>query len=123
MDNEEQIQYLANIYHLVRADGQIDRLEEKLIDEIAKGVKAGYFEAIKARDMSEKEDFLIKYPDRWSDRIRCIEDMLLVAYSDKKLHALEKKVLLEYARQLGISQKQFDIIKKETKARLKKTTS
>ena len=118
MERDEQVQYLANIYYVARVDGQVDRLEEKLIDHIAKGIQAGYFETYKGKDESEKEDFSIKYPKRWSDRIRNVEEMLLVAFADEKLHSLEKKILMEYANHLGINQTQFKVIREETKKRL-----
>ncbi|KPK76024.1 MAG: hypothetical protein AMJ79_08640 [Phycisphaerae bacterium SM23_30] len=119
MDNEEKMQYLANIYYLVRADGKVERMEEKLYDYIAKGIEAGYFESLKAKERAQKEGFTIKYPGRWSDRVRCVEDMLLAAYADKRLHELEQKILLQYANEIGIRKDQFKVIMDETKARLK----
>ena len=118
MDYEEKIQYLANIYHLVRADGRVSSVEEKVMAEVAKGIGVGYLETRKGLDRAIEKDFAFKYPARWSERVRNIEDMLLAAYADDKLHPPEKEVLLEYAKNLGINQKQFNIIKKETKERL-----
>ena len=119
MDNEAKIQYLANIYHLVRSDGQVGSREEKVMEAVAEGIGVGYLETRKGLDMSMEKDFAAVYPKRWSDRIRNVEDMLLVAYADHKLNSAEKQVLGEFANKLGISQKQFDVIKEETKERFR----
>ena len=123
MDNEAKIQYLANIYHLVRADGQVKTTEEDVMETVAKGIGVGYLETRKALDLSMEKDFATVNPKRWSDRIRNVEDMLLVAYADHKLSSTEKQVLGEFANKLGISQKQFDMIKEETKGRFREMKS
>ena len=120
MTSDEKIQYLANIYYVMKVDGNVDRVEDKLLDDIAKGIDAGYFEISRAKDMTGKEGFAIRYPSRWSDKIRSMEDMLAAALADEKLHHLEKKLMTDYATNLGIDQKQMNLISKETKARLKK---
>jgi uncharacterized tellurite resistance protein B-like protein len=119
MTSDEKIQYLANIYYVVKVDGEVERVEENMFEEVAKGIDAGYFERSRAKEMMEKEGFAIRYPKRWSDRIRSMEDMLLVAISNEKLHKLEKKIMTDYAKNLDIDQKQMNLITKETKARAK----
>ncbi|MDD5010958.1 MAG: TerB family tellurite resistance protein [Phycisphaerae bacterium] len=119
MNQQEQIQYLANIYNLAAADENFQVEEDYLLQEIAKGIGAGYLETRKALDLSGQKDFTVKLPHRYSERLRCLEDMLFVALSDKKLHVMEKETILTFAKQLGINQEQMDIIRKETKERLK----
>ena len=119
MNDEEQIQYLANIWYVALVDGQAERIEDKMLDVIAKGIKAGYFETIKAKQRGAEEDFTLQYPSRLSDRIRNVEDMLLMAYADKKLESLEKKILIDYANSLDITKEQLAAIQQETKARIK----
>ena len=121
MTQNEQIQYLANIYYLARADENFEVEEDYLLQDIAKGISAGYLETRKALDLSMTSDFKIKFPARLSDRIKNLEDMLLVAYYDKKLHEMEKKIILTYAKHLDITKEQFEIIQNETKKRLKKS--
>ena len=101
MTNEEGIQYLANIYYLLRIDGSIDRAEEKVFEKIGKAVGVGYFDMSKAKDLSAEEGFSIKVPDRFSDRIRCLEDMLVVAYSDKSLHPGRVQSVTQSALEIG----------------------
>lgn len=118
MTSDEKIQYLANVYYIIMVDGSMERVEERMFDRIAKGIDAGYFEQSRAKEMVKKDGFAIRYPSRWSDRIRSMEDLLAAALSDEKLHALEKKLMTDYAKHLGIDQKQMNLITKETKARL-----
>lgn len=119
MTQDEQIQYLANIYYLARCDGRFEVEEDYLLQEIAKGIGAGYLETRKALDKSMADGFEVKIPARFSEKIRNLEDMLLVSYYDNKLEQTEKKIVVSYIKQLGIEQKQLDIIKDETKQRLK----
>jgi uncharacterized tellurite resistance protein B-like protein len=120
MNQAEQIQYLANIYYLARADSNFEVEEDYMLQEIAKDIGAGYLETRKALDMSMSADFKVKIPSRLSERIRTLEDMLLIAYHDKKLDQMEKKVILTFAKEMGIGKKQFDVIREEMKERLKK---
>jgi uncharacterized tellurite resistance protein B-like protein len=122
MTQNEQIQYLANIYYLARADKDFEVEEDYMLQEIAKDIGAGYLETRKALDLSMVDGFKIKFPARLSERIRNLEDMLLVAYYDKKLHEMEKKIILAYTEHLDISKKQFETIQNETKKRLQKST-
>ncbi|MFA6186873.1 MAG: hypothetical protein WC770_06670 [Phycisphaerae bacterium] len=119
MNNDEQIQYLANIYYLARCDGRFEVEEDYLLQEIARGIGAGYLETRKALDKAMADGFEVKFPSRFSDKIRNFEDMLLVAYYDNKLEQMEKKIIVSYTKRLEIEQKQIDIIKEETKQRLK----
>ena len=117
MNDEEKVKYLANIYHLLIADGEVDRLEERVFDEIRRDLRSGYFETTKAKEMAEEEGFQVQMVGRWSDRVANFEDMLFAAYCNGVFEKAEKKTIKEYARQLGIDQKQFDQIKQETKRR------
>ncbi len=89
MTEEEQIQYLANLFHVARADGRVDVSEDSLAEDIAKSIGAGYLETRKALDLSAEKDFSVTFPARFSERIRNLEDMLLLAYCDQDLHDLE----------------------------------
>jgi uncharacterized tellurite resistance protein B-like protein len=122
MTQDQQIQYLANVYYIARADENFEVEEDYLLQDIAKGIGAGYLETRKALDLSIAQDFKIKFPDRLSEQIANLEDMLLVAYYDKKLHHMEKEIIVNYAKHLGISKEQFETIREETKRRLQNRT-
>ena len=118
MTEEEQIQYLANIFHVSRADGRVEVIEDSVAEDMAKGIGCGYLETRKALDLSAEKDFSVTFPARLSERIRNLEDMLLLAYCDQDLHHLERKIIIDFAKQIDITQKQINIIRKEAKDRL-----
>ena len=117
MNEEEKAKYLANIYHLLIADGGVDRLEERVFDEIRRDLRAGYLEIQKAKGLAQQQTYQVELVGRWSNRIANLEDMLFAAYCNGMFDRTEKKVVQQYAQQLGISQAQFDMIKQEAKRR------
>ncbi len=119
MTQQEQIQYLANLYFLASADRNFEAEEDYILQDIAKGIGAGYLETRKALDFSGQKDFQIKLPMRYSEKFRCLEDMLFLAMSDNKLHTMEKEIIVNYSKKLGINQQQLDQIREETIQRLK----
>ena len=122
MTQDQQIQYLANIYYLARADKDFQVEEDYLLQDIAKGIGASYLETRKALDLSMADDFKIKLPAVFSDRIRNLEDMLMVAYYDKTLQEMEKKIITAYAKHLDITKEQFQTVQQEVKKRLQDRT-
>jgi len=120
MTEAEQIQYLANVYFVARSDAKVEGVEDKSIEQMAKDIGAGYFQTRKALDMASEADFKVVFPARLSERIRNMEDMLFVAGRDVKLEEVEKEIIVDFARKIGVNQKQVDIIRRETRARLKK---
>lgn len=121
MTQNEQIQYLANIYYLARADNNFQVEEDYMLQDIAKAIGAGYLETRKALDLAMSSDFKLKVPARLSERIRNLEDMLTVAYYDKKLDEMEKKIISVYVKHLDITKEQFETIQQEVKKRLEKS--
>ncbi len=119
MTQQEQIQYLANLYFLAGADRNFEVEEDYILQDIAKGIGAGYLETRKALDFSGEKDFQVKLPTRYSEKFRCLEDMLFLAMSDNKLDPMEKEIIVNYSKKLGINQQQLDRIREETIQRLK----
>lgn len=117
MKKEEIVKYLANIYAVVASDGEVERVEERLFEDIGRGIRAGYFARKQAMEMVAKESLPTQLDARWSDKIRNLEDMLLAAYCNGVLEPLEKKMIVDYAKHLDISQKQLNAIKDEAKRR------
>lgn len=118
MTEEEQIEYLANLFYVARLDGRVDSNEDALAEEMARGIRAGYLETRKAVDLSATSDYAIGIPNRFSDCVRNLEDMIHMAYLSDGLDADEKKIIIEFARNIGVTQTQLERIRKETKKRL-----
>lgn len=119
MNQQEQIQYLANIYYLAYADNNFEVEEDYLLQDIAKGIGAGYLETRKGLDLSQQKDFQLKMPTRFSEKIRNLEDLLFVAMHDNNLHQIEKKIIVTCAKQVGISQEQLDLVRQEAMEKLR----
>ena len=117
MNDEEKVKYLANIHHVLVADGGVDRLEKNAFDEIRRSIGSGYLDTQKAKELAEQEGFQAKLVGRWSERIANLEDMLFAAFCNGVIELAEKKAIQQYAAQLGINQAQLDLIKQETKRR------
>ncbi len=120
MTEQEQILYLANIFHVARADGRVEVIEDGVAEAMAAGIGAGYLETRKALDLSLEKDFTVCLPGRFSERIRNLEDMLAMAYADADLHSEEKAAVIAFAKQVGVTQEQLRTIQGEVKKRVKK---
>ena len=117
MNKEEKVQYLANIYYVLLADGQVDRVEERVFEEISRDIGAGYFERKDAVERARKPGYQVRPSGRWSQQIRNLEDMLFAAYCNDVMEQAEKEVVRQYAAQLGIDKKQFGLVIQEAKQR------
>jgi len=120
MDRQEKVRYLANICHALIADGGVDQIEQQFLEQISDDIGAGFLDKEEALRLARGPGYQVRPVGRWSQRIRNLEDMLLAAYSNGVLEPTEKKNIKEYARQLGISQEQLDLIRKESEGRCQK---
>ena len=119
MNKQDQVSYLANIYRVVLADGEVGRAEEKVFEGIARDIGAGYFERKQAKELAGQDEYELRQVSRWSDRIRNIEDMLFAASTNNAVDPGEKKLILDAAGSVGINKQQFEVIKSEAKERLR----
>ncbi|HJN09419.1 MAG: TerB family tellurite resistance protein [Pirellulaceae bacterium] len=117
MIRDETVDYLANIYAVVAADGAVERIEERVFESIAREIGAGYFERKQAIEKINTGQWPVRLDLRWSDRIRNLEDMLFVGYCDGTLDPTEKQAIINYANLLSINQQQLGLIKEEAKRR------
>ena len=116
MNKEEKVQYLANVYYVLLADGQVDRIEERAFDDISRDIGAGYFERKDAMERAQQPEYQVRPMGRWSEQIRNLEDMLFAAYCNGVLDQAEKTAVKQYAARLGIDQKQLTHVVGQTKA-------
>ena len=117
MNKEEKVQYLANVYYVVLADGQVDRIEERAFDDVSRDIGAGYFERKDAMERAQEPGYQVRPMGRWSEQIRNLEDMLFAAYCNGVLDQAERAAVKQYAAQLGIEQKQLTHVVQQTKQR------
>ena len=117
MNRDDKIKYLANVYHLIESDGGVERIEDNVFEELSRDIGAGYFEKKEAKNLAKSPGFQLQSLQRWSDRIKNLEDMLFSAFCNGVVDRAEKELIQSYANQMDISQQQFNVVKDETRRR------
>lgn len=112
---EEKKQYLANIIHMARADGKFTNDETNTIELIQKSIGAKKAELNQAYQLSENPEFQIRLVGHFSDKIKNLEDIILVSLIDGNIDESEKSILLDVARKIQITQDQFQLIINDVK--------
>jgi len=114
--SKENIQYLANILCVIYSDGDPKRSEEQCINQIAKEIGAKAPHIGLAFEAYRKKGFQLRFPFKYSYRIKNLEDMLSAAIIDGKLSKEEQHVIKEAFTKLELTKEQFQIISEEAKA-------
>jgi uncharacterized tellurite resistance protein B-like protein len=117
MNEEEKTRYLSNVYLVIAADGDVDEDEQRLFGSIAREIQADHGVRWEATKLAVGGEVQRHVSDRWSDRIRNLEDMILAVYCDGQIDPSEKQLVVDYGKQLGIDQSQLNQIKQEAKRR------
>ncbi len=115
LSNEEQVDYLANVIGLARADGKITPRETEAIELVQKAIGARKAELNKAYKNAEIDGFVPRLVGSWSDQIRNLEHIIYIALVDGAIEGDEKQYVLNFARQVKISQDQLNLIIKDAK--------
>jgi tellurite resistance protein len=123
MEDQETLQYLANVFVVARSDGSFGAREEAAMEAIRLAIKAKKSELNKASKLAASEDFTLVPTGRYSERIRNIEDMIFVALLDGALADKEKRVITKFAKEAGCIQEQINQILRETKKRIHNDSS
>lgn len=123
MKPDETVMYLANILAIARADNVLSPEEESALEQIRSEIKARKKDLKDAEKLASKSDYQPTPVGRYSDKVRNIEDMLLVAMSDGELGDSEKSRLTRFAKQTGVTQEQIRMVVSEAKARLQAATA
>jgi hypothetical protein len=109
------VNYLANVVMVSHIDGHVAPEEEQAIEMIRCGIGAGQAELKQAVEKVKRVEHVITPVGRFSDRVRNFEDMLLMALIDNELVLPEKTEVLAFAKTIGLSQDQINIILSETR--------
>lgn len=117
MTGEEKITYLANLAAIAAIDENPARPEGLAIQDVSEGIGAGQRELQKALEMVAKGDYSITLLGRYSDNIRNLEDMILVALRDGDFSKAEKPEIISFVKSIKITQDQLNQILSEVKAR------
>jgi tellurite resistance protein len=114
-------QYLANVIYVAKPDGVLSSSEEQAIEKIRIALGAGSREYQRARSLLTKSDFALTPTGCFSEKVRNVEDMVYLALADGELADSETRVIIEFAKQVNINQKQIDEIVAEAKLRARET--
>ena len=124
MTKEEKLLYLSNVVFIAGTDQIISDAEAKAIEIVRQQIGATEGDLKKALHTVSHGNHRLTPFGRFSDKVRNIEDMILVAISDGEISKSEKPEILSFAKTIKISQDQITEILSEAKLRMKsqKTT-
>ena len=115
----EKTKHLANLLVCAAIDGHVGKRERWFIEKAC----ARLF--VRDDDRAAAEAAVAEHPKRLYhlrspfDRRHCVEDVLVLGYIDGVMHIEEKKVVLELAKHLVISQADFDRLRSSAKRKAK----
>lgn len=117
MEESEQLQYLTNVLSIAHSDDELAASEERQIECIRVAISAKKSVLNKARKHLSTSTPSLESIERFSDRMRCLEDMIECALADNDLSGDERLLIANLARQTSISQDQIDLLLRESKQR------
>jgi hypothetical protein len=116
LSDEEKIAYLANLITVSRADGSVSPNETLAMENAQKRIGANKTEFRKADTLAQSNGFSPTIVGSFSVRIANLEDMLSVALADGVLDQAEKPIVLAFAKNVGITNEQLQLILSEVRA-------
>lgn len=116
-EEKERLAYLRNVVIIARSDGEVSAAERVWLVKIQTAIGASADSLQRA--LNEFGDPEIDFSEilRFSDRVRCVEDMVVVAICDGQLEAEERQLLIQATLATGLSQDQIDTITTEAQQR------
>ncbi len=118
LTDDQKIAYLANLVAVSRADGGISPNETQAIETAMKGISGKKAILKKAELLAQSEGFIPTAVGSFSVRIANLEDMILVSLADGVFDQAEKPVVLAFAKQVGITNDQLQLVLGEVRASL-----
>lgn len=118
LSEEEKIVYLANLVAVSRADGSVSPNETHEIEAAQKRIGAKKTTLRKAATLAQNDGFAPAVIGSFSARISNLEDMIAVSLADGALDNAEKPVILTFAKSVGITNEQLQLILSEVRGSL-----
>lgn len=117
MDDKDLQQYLANILFVMKFDGPPSQDEKDAFAQVCDSLNAGDTDSRTAEELVVRPDFVMRPAGSSADRLRNLQDLVYVAIIDGELTDLERVKVIDFAKQVGITQKQMNRIVAEAKIR------
>jgi hypothetical protein len=118
LTDDQKVNYLANLVAVSRADGSVSPNESQTIDAASKRIEASRTALKKADALAQSEGFTPTAVGSFSTRIANLEDMMLVSLADGVLDQAEKPIVLAFAKRVGITNEQLQLVLGEVRASL-----
>lgn len=116
LSDADKITYLANLVAVSRADGSVSPNETHAIEAAQKRIGAKKTALRKASTLAQSEGFVPVVVGSFSARIANLEDMIAVSLADEVLDRAEKPIVLTFAKSVGITNEQLQLILTEVRA-------
>lgn len=107
-DDQDKVFYLANVLKVVFLDGKISSNEQEVIEEIRKSIDAKKNIISQAQKVAESGTYSFIKIGSFSDQVKNLEDMLLVATSDNDISSEETNYIYEFCHLIGLYKDQLD---------------
>ncbi|MHC4067511.1 MAG: zinc-ribbon domain-containing protein, partial [Planctomycetota bacterium] len=117
MTEPEKIQYLKNVLRVAHADKLLTSEEEQHLEEIRAAIRATKSQLRKVVATAGDAPIDLTPLSRLSHRIQNLEDMIEVGLADGQLGDDEKRLLIDAAKRVGVTQEQVNLILAEAKTR------
>jgi len=117
MTEEERIVYLSNLVHVAGADEAVSRREGEVIERVREEMGAGREEMARALQAVTQGEHTVRPVGRFSEKVRNLEDMILVAVCDDRFTGEEKPEVVAFAKDVGVTQAQLNVILAEARER------
>ncbi len=123
LSDGQKITYLANLVTVSRADGSVSPNETQAIETALKRIGARKTILKEADALAQSEGFIPTAVGSFSARIANLEDMMLILLADGVLDQAEKPVVLAFAKKVGITNDQLQLVLSEVRASLTSSES
>ncbi|MGB6377920.1 MAG: TerB family tellurite resistance protein [Syntrophobacteria bacterium] len=107
---EELVMYLANLVSVARIDGSVSPKKSEAVARIQKRMGAKKTELNKAMKLAERDDYKIEPIGHFTDKVQNLEDLLYVSVVDGEIHAQEETIIVNFAKDIGVTQDQLNLI-------------
>lgn len=118
MTEDQMVIYLANVAWVAAIDGAFNPAEAKTIVSICQEIGATEALLQKALNVVSAGSYKLFPVGRFSDKVRNLEDMILVSLKDGTFVESEKSEVLSFAHSIRIDRSKFDEIISESKIRV-----
>ena len=111
LSKSQKRSYFQNLFLVANADGHYADEEKLFLEEVARKLGLESREAEKITNNPQKLDFII--PDSKDEKLKQLEDIIVLMMADKKIHKKEHELCLLFAEKIGYSRQKLDKIVKK----------